>query len=307
MIIRPRPPLWKLFFILKGSIVMRILPQIFAVFVLSLLVVWAHRSFPGWVPAFNNGTAFALLGIALSIFLGFRNNACYDRWWEARKVFGKLVYVTRGFARDTLILNQLPGMEGLREKLLRYVIAFTQSMVPHLRPGDGRTKAFKWLTSEEQKAFKESRNGPDYILRKIGEVLAELRGKGRIDAIDFQTLNASVHGLAEVQAASERLRFTPVPFGYTLLLHRTAYLFCFFIPFGFADMLGWGTPFATTLVAYTFFGLDALGDELEEPFGTLPNDLPIGAIADTIEINLREALGETDLPDLPQPKDYLLM
>jgi len=307
MIVRPRPPLWKLFFILKGSIITRILPQIFAVFVLSMVVVWAHRAFPGWVPAFNNGTAFALLGIALSIFLGFRNNACYDRWWEARKVFGKLVYVTRGFARATLVLDQLPAMEGVREKLLHYTIAFTQSMVPHLRPSDGQAKAHKWLTLDEQKAFAASRNGPDFILRKIGAMLAELRGKGRIDAIDFQTLNASVNGLSEVQAASERLRFTPVPFGYTLLLHRTAYLFCFFIPFGFADMLGWGTPFATTLVAYTFFGLDALGDELEEPFGTLPNDLPIGAISDMIEINLREALGETDLPDLPQPKDYLLM
>jgi putative membrane protein len=299
--------LWKLFFILKGSIVTRILPQIFAVFVLSLVVVWAHRAFPGWVPAFNNGTAFALLGIALSIFLGFRNNACYDRWWEARKVWGKLVHVARSFARQTMVLDQLPGAEGVRAKLLHYVIAFTQSMVPHLRPDDGQAKAHKWLNSDEQAAFTASRNGPDFILRKIGGMLAELRGAGRIDAIDFQTLDETVKSLSEVQAACERLRFTPVPFGYTLLLHRTAYLFCFFIPFGFADMLGWGTPFATTLVAYTFFGLDALGDELEEPFGTLPNDLPIGAIADTIEINLREALGETNLPDLPQPKDYLLM
>ncbi|WP_079213704.1 bestrophin family protein [Brucella pituitosa] len=307
MIVRPRPPLWKLFFILKGSIVTRILPQIFAVFVLSLVVVWAHRAFPGWVPAFNNGTAFALLGIALSIFLGFRNNACYDRWWEARKVWGKLVHVARSFARQTMVLDQLPGAQGARAKLLHYVIAFTQSMVPHLRPDDGQAKAHKWLNSDEQAAFTASRNGPDFVLRKIGEILAELRGAGRIDAIDFQTLDETVKNLAEVQAACERLRFTPVPFGYTLLLHRTAYLFCFFIPFGFADMLGWGTPFATTLVAYTFFGLDALGDELEEPFGTLPNDLPIGAIADTIEINLREALGETNLPDLPQPKDYLLM
>ncbi|CAN7473924.1 bestrophin family protein [Brucella pseudogrignonensis] len=307
MIVRPRPPLWKLFFILKGSIVTRILPQIFAVFVLSLVVVWAHRAFPGWVPAFNNGTAFALLGIALSIFLGFRNNACYDRWWEARKVWGKLVHVARSFARQTMVLDQLPGAQGARAKLLHYVIAFTQSMVPHLRPDDGQAKAHKWLNSDEQAAFTASRNGPDFVLRKIGEILAELRGAGRVDAIDFQTLDETVKNLAEVQAACECLRFTPVPFGYTLLLHRTAYLFCFFIPFGFADMLGWGTPFATTLVAYTFFGLDALGDELEEPFGTLPNDLPIGAIADTIEINLREALGETNLPDLPQPKDYLLM
>jgi putative membrane protein len=237
MIVRPRPPLWKLFFILKGSIVTRILPQIFAVFVLSLVVVWAHRAFPGWVPAFNNGTAFALLGIALSIFLGFRNNACYDRWWEARKVWGKLVHVARSFARQTMVLDQLPGAEGVRAKLLHYVIAFTQSMVPHLRPDDGQAKAHKWLNSDEQAAFTASRNGPDFILRKIGGMLAELRGAGRIDAIDFQTLDETVKSLSEVQAACERLRFTPVPFGYTLLLHRTAYLFCFFIPFGFAGCL----------------------------------------------------------------------
>ncbi|HEY0268294.1 MAG TPA: bestrophin family ion channel, partial [Methyloradius sp.] len=83
--------------------------------------------------------------------------------------------------------------------------------------------------------------------------------------------------------------------------------FCFLLPFGFADILGWATPFATALAAYTFFGLDALGDELGDPFGDLPNDLPIGALADTIEINLRESLGETNLPPLPQPVDYILM
>lgn len=115
MIVRPRPPLWKLFFILKGSIILRILPQIFAVFLLSLLVVWAHRAFPGWVPAVNNGTALALLGIALSIFLGFRNNACYDRWWEARKIWGKLVYTTRSLARQTLLLENTPELEGSRK------------------------------------------------------------------------------------------------------------------------------------------------------------------------------------------------
>jgi ion channel-forming bestrophin family protein len=120
-------------------------------------------------------------------------------------------------------------------------------------------------------------------------------------------LDGTVGRMSAVLAACERIRNTPVPFGYTLLLHRTAYLFCFLLPFGFADALGWATPFVTALVAYTFFGLDALGDELEEPFGTLPNDLPIVALADTIEINLREALGETDLPELPQPKDYMLM
>ncbi|MET3352779.1 UNVERIFIED_ORG: putative membrane chloride channel (bestrophin family) [Xanthobacter viscosus] len=98
-----------------------------------------------------------------------------------------------------------------------------------------------------------------------------------------------------------------MPFGYALLLHRTAYLFCFLLPFGFADVLGWGTPLAAALVAYTFFGLDALGGELEEPFGTLPNDLPIAALATAIEIILREGMGERDLPVALEPVDFMLL
>ncbi|MBN9044244.1 MAG: bestrophin family protein [Rhizobiales bacterium] len=307
MIVRPRPPLWRLFFILKGSVITRILPQLCVVFVLSLIVVAAHRTFPGRVPAFSNGAGLTLLGIALSIFLGFRNNACYDRWWEARKVWGRLVAVSRNFARQTLILEGRPETAERRAELLRHVIAFSHAMVSHLRPAPGEPKLERWLSAEERAAFAASRNGPDLILRRLGAILAALRAEGVLHPADFQTLDKSVTAMAEIQAASERLRSTPVPFGYTLLLHRTAYLFCLSIPFGFAQLMGWGTPLLATLIAYTFFGLDALGDELEDPFGELPNDLPIGALADVIEINLREAMGETDLPLLPEPVDYLLM
>jgi putative membrane protein len=120
-------------------------------------------------------------------------------------------------------------------------------------------------------------------------------------------IDGTVDQMEAALAGCERIRNTPLPFAYTLLLHRTAYLFCFLLPFGYADVLGWTTPFVVGLIAYTFFGLDALGEELEDPFGMEPNDLPIAALATTIELNLRAALGETDLPAAPLPKDYLLL
>ncbi|MDP9628073.1 UNVERIFIED_ORG: putative membrane protein [Ensifer adhaerens] len=246
------------------------------------------------------------MGIALSVFLGFRNNACYDRWWEARKDWGQLIFVSRDFARQTLIL-EAGDADGARARLLNLVIIFAQTLVCHLRPGSKPDKALRRLPADLLPTYKASRNAPDLLLREIGGLLASLRATERISDIQYMMLDGTVGRMSAVLAACERIRNTPVPFGYTLLLHRTAYLFCFLLPFGFADALGWATPFVTALVAYTFFGLDALGDELEEPFGTLPNDLPIVALADTIEINLREALGETDLPELPQPKDYMLM
>lgn len=307
MIVRDRPSLLKLFFILRGSVIQRIFPQVLFVFGLSAFVVWAHRADPGIIPSVNSGP-FALLGIALSVFLGFRNNACYDRWWEARKDWGQLIFTSRDLARQTLVMVDAKASENAaRQRLLNIAIAFAHALVGHLRPGNHAARALARLPDDLAPGYKASRNAPDYLLREMGRDLAGLRASDAISDFQWAQLDGTVGRMSATLAACERIRNTPVPFGYTLLLHRTAYLFCFLLPFGFADALGWATPFVTALVAYTFFGLDALGDELEEPFGVLPNDLPIMALAETIEINLREALGETDLPPLPQPKDYILM
>ena len=308
MIVRDRPTLLKLFFILRGSVIQRIFPQVLFVFALSAFVVWAHRVDPGLVPSVNSGP-FALLGIALSVFLGFRNNACYDRWWEARRDWGQLIFTARDLARQTLVLADAGSASAAeaRQRLLNITIALAHALVCHLRPGSDGSRALTRLPADLVPGYQKSRNGPDFLLREMGRTLASLRASGAISDVQWALFDGTVGRMSAVLAACERIRNTPVPFGYTLLLHRTAYLFCFLLPFGFADALGWATPFVTALVAYTFFGLDALGDELEEPFGVLPNDLPIVALAETIEINLREALGETDLPPLPQPKNYILM
>lgn len=303
MIVRPRPGVLELFFILRGSIIQRVFPQIIAIALLSALVVLVHEWRPGLLPDVS-GAPFALVGIALSIFLGFRNNACYDRWWEARRQWGQIIFTARQFARQMLVIE---GEGDARERLVRLVIAFTQALVPHLRPGEPRGAAEALLPTDLGAAYRDSRNGPDLILTAIERELVTLRAKGALADIPFGLLDRSVSDLAAAQAACERIRSTPVPFGYTLLLHRTAYLFCLLLPFGFANVMGWFTPFASALVAYAFFGLDALGDELEEPFGRQSNAVPIKALADTVEINLREALGEKGLPELPLPSDYLLM
>ncbi len=308
MIIRPRPGIFELFFILRGSIIQRVFPQILAIGALSALVVALHAFRPGLLPDFSNAP-FALIGIALSIFLGFRNNACYDRWWEARKQWGQVIFTTRQFARQLLVVehgNSENG-EAERRRLVRLVIAFTHALVPHLRPGESRDAAEAFMPAELVEHYRTSRNGPDRLLTAIEREIVGLRERGVLADIPFSLLDRSIGDLAAAQAACERIRSTPVPFGYTLLLHRTAYLFCLLLPFALANAMGWLTPLAAALVAYAFFGLDALGDELEVPFGNQSNAVPIKALADTVEINLREALGETDLPELPAPRDYLLM
>lgn len=301
MIVRPRPKIHELLYIMRGSIVPLILPQIGLTAALSAAVVTAHALWPLHVPAFA-GAPFALLGIALSVFLGFRNNVCYDRWWEARRQWGELIAASRTLARQTPVLP-----EAARARLLALAMAFAHALGEALRPEMARGKADRFLTPDDRQALAAGPNRPDAILRLMAAELAALRRAGTIGDIPWQALDQTLARMGLVQAACERIRGTPIPFAYTLLLHRTAYLFCFLLPFGFADTLGFVTPLATALVAYAFFGLDALGNALEDPFDSNPHGVPLSAMADTIEINLRDALGETDLPPLPVPVDHILM
>ena len=112
--------------------------------------------------------------------------------------------------------------------------------------------------------------------------------------------------MTSAAASCERIRNTPIPFSYTLLLHRTAYIYCFLLPFGLVDSIGFMTPFVVAIVAYTFFGLDALGDEIEEPFGMESNDLPLDALCRAIEIDMRESLHDPKLPAQLEPTQYRL-
>jgi ion channel-forming bestrophin family protein len=307
LIVRPRPHLLELFFIIKGSIVLRIMPLLVFVAALSAAVVSAYTFRPDWLPRFDGGP-FALLGITLSIFLAFRNNACYERWWEARKIWGEFVLTCRSLGRLSVILDELGGGVSItRQRLLKYGIAYAHALLVQLRPDSSRQVLQAMLTSDLLQVVNTSRNPPEVILRAMQQLLVQGLQDKKIDVIQFQMLDELVQKLAQAQASCERIQNTPIPFGYTLLLHRTAYTFCFLLPFCFANTLGWATPFVTALAAYTLFGLDALGNELEEPFSLGANALPINALTDVIEIDLREALGEKDIPPLPTPKDFVLM
>lgn len=89
-------------------------------------------------------------------------------------------------------------------------------------------------------------------------------------------------------------------------MHRTAWLFCIVLPFGLVETLGFATPLVAAILAYAFFGLDAVGDELERPFGMTDNALPLNALVRVIEIDLPEMLGETELPQPLRPAHYVL-
>jgi putative membrane protein len=296
MIVRPRPTFLQLFFIMRGSIVPRIAPLMggFAIYAVAvvLLVPYLH---------FTSGPAgiapFTLLGVALSIFLGFRNNAAYDRWWEARKLWGQLVYEIRNLTRAATAL--IPAASGETRPLLRSSLAFCHALRGQLREADVDREVREYLADE----VVTGHNRPDAILRSMGRRIGRLRNAGQIDPLDFRILDERLCALAALQAGCERIANTPLPFAYTLLLHRAAYIFCLLLPFVLATQLGWLTPLFTVVIAYSFFGLDALSEELEDPFGMEANDLPLDRMCRICEISVFEGLGEPAPPPM-QAVDY---
>ena len=189
--------------------------------------------------------------------------------------------------------------------MVRRLIAFAFALKYHLR-GTGDDQSRVYLSDDDARAVAASVNVPDRLLRLMSRDVAALAASGRLDPMLVAQVEDNLTALAEVQAGCERIRHTPLPFSYSLLLHRTAYLYCFALPFGLVDTTGFMTPFVVGLVSYTFFGLDAIGDEIEEPFGLLHNNLPLEAMCRRVEIDLLEASGEVDLPAPLQPVDYWL-
>ena len=147
----------------------------------------------------------------------------------------------------------------------------------------------------------------DRILLMMGEWLAVRRRNGQLSDILFHSLNNRLNDMSAVLAGCERIANTPVPFAYTLILHRTVYLFCIMLPFALVVDLHYMTPFISVLISYTFISLDTLAEELEDPFGTENNDLPLDAICNAIEIDLLQMNDETNVPAKHMPdKHYQL-
>ena len=301
MIVRSKPNVWQLFSIFRLSVLPRIAAQLLGVCLFSAVVVTIERLRPALFHAWTVAP-FTLLGVALSIFLGFRNSACYDRWWEARRQLGALIGEMCSFAR---LAVTLPGGDrARRERMVRSAIGYEYALMASLRgaaiPAEVAQYAAEWHVAPRWK------NIPDALLRTIAGDTGAMLAEGEIGEQIYRLFDDRLSAFASIQVACERIRGTPTPFTYTLLLHRTAYAYCFLLPFGLASTMGWGTPLFCALVAYAFFGLDALGDELEEPFGPALNALPLDAMARTVEISLLEALGEQETPAFLQAVDSVL-
>lgn len=270
-------------FVLQGSYFKRLIVPQALLFIFSFLIYF-YQTHIATEPVPLNPSVFAILGISLAIFHGFCNNAAYDRFWEGRKLWGTLVWLSRNIARQVLTLPNVSMAE--KQAFIRHQIAFVHSLRQQLRGEDNTANLQRLLTVEEQQAVA----GQNFIALRLtqimGQMLANWQAEQKIDVWQWQSLDNTLGEIAHIQAGCERINNTPIPYAYFVLLHRTVYLYCFMLPFGLGNTIGWVTPFVVSFVGYTFMALNEIVDEISEPFGTGENELPLGMMCDTIETQL---------------------
>lgn len=302
---------FRLLFEYRGSALPKIRGRLLAVFLVACLVTAASELF-GRVTNDLTTVPFTLISLALGVFLGFRNNTSYDRYWEGRKLWGRLVNDARSFTRLTLHLISADMTDAarlspeqtrtLQQELVYRVVAFSHALRLHLRNELSDTKELAGLLSPaELSGLSMQRNAPLFIANTISERIALARRQGVLRHRDVHLLENMVSDMVDVQGGCERIRNTPIPWSYTVLMHSIVAAYCFFLPFGLVATTHALTPVVVVLIAYAFLGLDAVGDELEQPFGHEDNDLPLVSLTRMIEVNLRQQLGETVLPPLLEP------
>lgn len=306
MIVRDRPSAVRLLLTLRGSILGDIWkPLLFSIAVATVITLVGGRILG--VKVHLDVAPFTLIGMTLAIFLGFRNNVCYERYWEARRLWGDLAVACRNLARQASTLMAPPPGEPEAARTLVYrVIAIAHAMRHELRGSSLAADLQPLLDADTLRRVCAARSPTTALIAETARQLQGCRERGWINPVLAPVMETQLAAMSAALAGCERIKTTPVPFAYTLLMHRTIFVYCLLVPFGLLDSCGMATPLIAAVLAYTFFGLDAVGTQIEEPFGTQPYALPLAAVCRTIEIDLRQGLGETDVPPPLQPINYVL-
>lgn len=289
----------------NGSVLPQLLPRLCILFIYTVLIVYFRADLLFYNIQINPAI-FTLFGIALAIFLGFRNTVSYDRFWEGRKLWGALLNDTRSLARQAHTLVEGSDYNKERSHFISLLTALVHALKHQLRHTDTTEDFNRLLQLSDCERFKNVVFKPIIILKELGVWVNNAKKNDRIDTITQASFDLNLNKISDIVGGCERIASTPIPYTYSILLHRTVYIYCFLLPFGFVESMAWFTPFIIVFIAYTFVALEAIADELEEPFGTQPNDLALETMANMIENTLSE-IDNKKIEVIVPSKDYYII
>ena len=274
-------------------------------FLLDLCVCVAAYFFNDYVlrPLFDVPPIIpTLLGTALAFFIGFNNNQAYDRWWEARKIWGAIVNDSRSWTRQLMHYTQpseqlsMSELEDFRKRLVMRHLAFVYALKESLRGSSA--KVYRDFLSEEDINIVElETNLPNALLSLQSRDTEELYRRGAIDGYKFLEFNRMITNFCDEMGQSERIRNTIFPTTYSYYSRFFIWIFIICITLVTSDLINLWAIGAGTLVGYVFLTIHTIGQALLNPFDYIPTGIPLDQISRTIEINLLEAIHHPTIPD----------
>ena len=230
--------------------------------------------------------------IVLGLLLVFRTNTAYDRFWEGRKAWGNIINNVRNLARLILVSVDEKSSEDRKEKVvaLRLLVAFAVATKLHLRSLPINSELKELMLSSRYMTLLTMNHPPLQIAFWIGDYLQQQCNRDRLNNYQLIAMQELINSMVDNLGACERILKTPIPFAYTIHLKQLLLLYCLLLPFQLVDSLGWATGAITGVISFTLFGIEAIGLEIENPFGFDENDLPLDAICDTMKRNIEDLI-----------------
>lgn len=252
-------------------------------------------------------TIATFLGTAISVLLSFKMSQSYDRWWEARKIWGAIVNDSRSFVLQLQAFLKGEDLKPIIKEMAYRQIAWCYCLGQSLRGLPPLSSCEDVLSAEDQKRIFMFKNKPLALLQLNVHEIKRLRLQDELSDFENIQLNSTCVRFSDSMGAAERINNTVFPTIYRMFLHFTIYLFCIILSIALKDIwLVYEIPLLL-LISFVFFTLEKTAYYLQDPFRNRPSDVPVTAIARTIEINLRQLLNEEELPEPITKDEFYIM
>ena len=290
---------FKTAFQIKGSVLVAIYPQVIfcGIFGVFISVLYYFK-----LPVSQPILASVIPSIVLGLLLVFRTNTAYERFWEGRKCWGSMVNNVRNLARQIWVSVDEISPEDKKDKIsaLYLLIAFAVTTKLHLR-GETVNSELEGLISSSRLIKLQTMNHPPLeVAFWIGDYLQQQYNHNCLNSYQLTAIQELLNNLVDNLGACERILKTPMPLAYAIHLKQLLLLYCILLPFQLVESLGWFTGVITSLISFTLFGIEAIGLEIENPFGYDANDLPLDKICHTMKRNIDDLISLT--PNTRSPK-----
>lgn len=292
---QPRVPIdparfWRFAFAIRGTATPAIFPRMLVFAAAAAVITWFHRAV---TPLGIAERPVEVSGAVIGLFLVLRTNSGYERWWEARKLWGGIVNQSRNLAVAALAYG--PAEAAWRRAFVGWAAALPHAIRHSLRGERELPEAARLIGPDAAAAAASARHLPNHVAARMAELLRSARAGG-LDAWAFLELERQRGLLVDHYGACERILKTPLAFAYAAKVRRFIVLYLLIVPFALVEPTGWLTPLITMFIAYPVLALDHIGTELQNPFSIRSlSHLPLDGICETIEGDLL-ALLEAERP-----------